>query len=211
MCALSGSFKPAKAKELYNLNSYRGTISSSLSIFSQDAVLQNQTKFHGEIDSNEFDDMQQDGNWILTHSQAPTSAEEDIHTIHPAVYKEYMVWHNGIIKKDSMDAWNQRLGTNYKWDTALLAHIIYEEGYEVLSEVDGSFACVLYAQDQGLYVFRNIIAPLFIDIHMNLSSTKFGKASLIEPHVVHKLKLNKKELTTTSIRFTTFDNPYYFV
>ena len=149
----------------------------------------------------------------------PFSIASDSRLLEYKVYLDYKVSNLkearikivDIIKKDSMDAWNQRLGTNYKWDTALLAHIIYEEGYEVLSEVDGSFACVLYAQDQGLYVFRNIIAPLFIDIHMNLSSTKFGKASLIEPHVVHKLKLNKKELTTTSIRFTTFDNPYYFV
>jgi hypothetical protein len=134
--------------------------------------------------------------YIVAHSQAPTTESKNIH---PAVYGDSLLWHNGIVKQKEL--------TPGTWDTVWLLENILNYDWGWLSNVDGTFACVMY-RDGNLYVFRNEISPLFIDSHFNISSTKFDGSYSLTPNVVWKLNFDTKLLDAVGY-FTTKENPYY--
>lgn len=200
MCSITASFDKNKLKELYKLNSYRGDISYSLGTFSASnnaAILGMLLQDSGKMPENLLDNINSVDRYMIAHSQAPTTNTTNIH---PAVYDNAMLWHNGIIKQKTIPE-----GT---WDTQWLLSRIVDYGWSSLSRVDGTFACVMFWNNH-LYVFRNEISPLFIDDKLNISSTKFEGSQPIEPNVVFRVDLNTKQLYTEAC-FTTFENPYYF-
>lgn len=200
MCALTGSLNKNKIKELYALNAYRGELSYSLASFRPkkeridfQVLLQDQ----GKMPANLIDDLPAiEGDYFVCHSQAPTT---DSKNIHPAVYGDAMLWHNGIIKQKNILA-----GT---WDTAWLLENIIDYGWSALSRVDGTFACVLY-WGGSIFIFRNEISPLFVDENLNFSSTKFDGSNSLPPNKVWMLNLQTGYLDTVAY-FDTFENPYY--
>lgn len=200
MCAISGSFDKESIKELYKLNSYRGELSYSVATFSPhnnktDLMILMQDS--GKLPETLIDNLDvKENHYIVCHSQAPTT---DSDNIHPAVYGNALLWHNGIIKQKSM-----KPGT---WDTAWLLDNIVNYGWSALSRVDGTFACVMF-WGESLYVFRNEISPLFIDKYLNISSTKKEGYESIAPNIVHKMNLEGMYLTSEAY-FSTFENPYY--
>jgi len=200
MCAITGSFNKQKLKDLYKLNAYRGELSYSLASFrSIENKVSFQTLFQesGKMPEDLIEQLPvKEGDYIIAHSQAPTT---DSKNIHPAVYGDAMLWHNGIIKQK-----NILEGT---WDTAWLLEQIIDYGWSSLSRVDGTFACVMY-WGRSLYVFRNEISPLFIDENLSISSTKFDGSKSIKPNVVLRLNL-ETGYTDTVAYFDTFENPYY--
>ena len=202
MCAIVGSFSKSKAKELYQLNSYRGELSYSLTTFRSmslcsNVVIQLTYKSPGKIPDSLIDNCPiNEGDYIITHSQAPTTSTKNIH---PATCNGALLWHNGIIK--------QKTFTAETWDTEWLLNKIITEGWKSLSDVDGTFACIMY-WNKKLYVFRNEISPLFIDKDMNISSTKTADMVSINPNKVYIIDMQNKKLDEVA-SFTTFENPYY--
>lgn len=199
MCAITGSFSKNKLKELYNLNTYRGELSYSLTTFkpiSTDAQIQLLIQNEGKMPNELIDEMPlAEGNYMIAHSQAPTTETDNIH---PAVYGDCLLWHNGIIKQKEVGP---------TWDTLWLLDQIVNYKWGVLSSIDGTFACV-YFNGKELFVFRNEISPLFIDDELNISSTKFDGCRPLTPNRVFNINLTDKSLKEVSY-FTTKENPYF--
>ena len=201
MCSISASKDKKLLLKLVDLNRYRGEESHSVSqfLYTDDGLdLKSQTKSYGPLDLDLLD-----GNWdyCVVHQQAPTSKEvnnTDLAIgkfIHPAKKDKSYLWHNGIIKEGKFEG---------DWDTAWLFDQALNED---LNKVDGSFACMLYHENQ-IYVFRNEISPLFNN-GSTFSSTLFPGGSTITPNVYWKLDYSLGILEQ-QWKFKTKENPYYF-
>jgi len=200
MCAITASFSQHKLTDLYRLNAYRGESSYSVTMltFNEDKVrlgilMQDWNKMPENLikDIASGEDM-----FYIAHSQAPTS---NANNIHPAVYGDCMLWHNGIIKQKNISE-----GT---WDTQWLLEQIINYGWSALSRIDGTFACIMY-NGGDLYVFRNEISPMFYDKDLNFSSTKVEFTESLPPNKVFKINLKYKQLSPIAY-FETMENPYY--
>ena len=215
MCSISASKDKNLLLKLVDLNRYRGEESHSVSqfLYTDDGLdLKSQTKSYGPLDIDLLD-----GNWdyCVVHQQAPTSKEvnnTDLATgrfIHPAEKDKSYLWHNGIIKEGKFEG---------DWDTEWLFDQVLNED---LNEVDGTFACMLYHENQ-IYVFRNEISPLFrgtirgltdsedtLDSKASFSSTKFEGSTPVEPNIMWKLDYGTGVLEE-KWKFKTKENPYHF-
>jgi len=200
MCAITGSFSQNKLADLYRLNAYRGELSYSLSSFSfgEDSVrLETMMQDRDKMPEGLIKGLTGgDNKYFIAHSQAPTT---NANNIHPAVYGDCMLWHNGIIKQKNL--------TEGTWDTQWLLEQILNYGWSSLSRVDGTFACIMYNSGE-LFVFRNEISPMFYDKDMNFSSTKVEFAESLPPNKVFKINLKYKQLSPIAY-FQTMENPYY--
>ena len=200
MCAITGSFSQNKLADLYRLNAYRGELSYSLSSFSfgEDSVrLETMMQDRDKMPEGLIKGLTGgDNKYFIAHSQAPTT---NANNIHPAVYGDCMLWHNGIIKQKNL--------TEGTWDTQWLLEQILNYGWSSLSRVDGTFACIMYNSGE-LFVFRNEISPMFYDKDMNFSSTKVEFAESLPPNKVFKINLKYKQLSPIAY-FQTLENPYY--
>ena len=200
MCAITGSFTKYKLKDLYRLNTYRGELSYSLTTFkySGDKIeLMTLMQDEFKMPENLIDDIPApEDTFFVAHSQAPTTTTKNIH---PAVYGDTLLWHNGIIKQNTID--------NGTWDTNFLLQRIVDYGWSTLSRIDGTFACMMYSSGE-MFVFRNEISPMFYDDDFNFSSTKFEGSKPLEPNKVFKLNLKHKRMSVIS-HFSTLENPYF--
>jgi hypothetical protein len=200
MCAITGSLYKEKLKELYTLNAYRGELNYSLATFKPyKGKVEFQTLFQdsGKMPDTLIDSIPcKGGDFILAHSQAPTTNSKNIH---PAVYGDAMLWHNGIIKQNKLSP--------DTWDTQWLLEQIVNYGWSSLSRIDGTFACMLYNSGE-LFVFRNEIAPMFYDDSLNFSSTRFESARELPPNKVFKVHLSHRTIEPVAY-FETLENPYY--
>jgi len=122
MCAITGSLYKNKLKDLYALNAYRGELSYSLASFrptKDKVVFQTLFQESGKMPDTLIDSLPTtEGDFMIAHSQAPTT---DSKNVHPAVYGDAMLWHNGIIKQKNILA-----GT---WDTEWLLENIIDYGW----------------------------------------------------------------------------------
>jgi len=208
MCSIIASFSAEKFKELYTLNAYRGTLTSSFTVLDEDSEVVTLNRFDDPdkmfkvIESSIFDG--DTGCYFVGHSQAPTTANSGIH---PAEEGAALLWHNGIVKESDITAWNTRLNTNFVWDTELILHLYNLYGFSILSSIDGSFACIMH-EHNNLFVFRNALAPLFYDKQLNISSTKFVGAKPLPADTVFKINIHTREITDWNIPFITKNNPY---
>jgi len=221
MCSIIGSFEPKMLVHLYELNSYRGTHSHSITVYDyRNKKISYIDRQLGELDEKQLNTVTSSfsGCYYIVHSQAPTTENTDDTSIHPArmhhkeVRDTSLLWHNGILKPKTINMLRENTGLGTTWDTQLLLqHMINNES---LSDIDGSFACLMYHTGE-LYMFRNEISPLFIDFDMNISSTifeipageAFGSAFSISPNRVFKLDLYNKA-TIIQSTFTTKNSPY---
>ncbi len=207
MCAIIGSFDPKKVIELCELNAYRGQASHSITYIDGHGPIAQKKKM-GPINYDDILQLEGKDIYIVAHLQAPTGDFHDKY-IHPSDIYDCLLWHNGIVKQDEIERLNEKYGTTYEWDTDLINALLYEENTDVLSEIDGSFAC-LWSDVPNLYAFRNEIAPLFADDDLNVSSTKFENADSLLPNMMYKFKFDERKLYSTGIEFKTKNNPYYF-
>lgn len=202
MCAITASFDRNKLEELYKLNAYRGELSYSLSSFTftdfmtEDARLNILMQDSSKMPEGLIKNLPEGGKYFIAHSQAPTTSSNNIH---PAVFGDAMLWHNGIIKQKSL--------AKNTWDTQWLLEQIIDYGWSSLSRVDGTFACIMYNSGQ-LFAFRNEIAPMFYDKDLNFSSTKIESARELPPNKVYKLNLSYRTIEPVAY-FETLENPYY--
>lgn len=105
-----------------------------------------------------------DSELYVCHIQAPTGETRGIESVHPASHNESLLWHNGIIKEYDCARLRTKQKSTEMWDTKLLLkEAIDPFNFSAnLSEVNGSFACILYEPINGMFVFRNALSPLFI-------------------------------------------------
>lgn len=200
MCALFGSPDRKMFVELANLNSYRGNHSYSVSTTDYEKVV---IALKG---LGEFQMPFVIGTYYIGHTQAPTTEAKATSSIHPSEIEDTFLWHNGIIKEHQVREWQQRLKQIEPWDTKLLHQLLYYYNpSEVLSEADGSFACVWYDGD-NIYLFRNTNCPLFTD-GRSYSSTKFAGSESIKEDTMYRL--TPKGIEETSITFETKNNFYW--
>lgn len=199
MCAIFGSFKLDKLKELYELNRYRGELAYSLACF----------QFNGERIRNKFlwggrtsfpddtwDLLKDVKGYYVAHIQAPTTDTEEVQ---PSVFHNTLLWHNGIVKQKELE--------ENEWDTRTLHKGFLKYGESFLSDVDGTFACV-YHSGSSLYVFRNEISPLFYDDEMNISSTEFEGSKSLPPNHLFDMNIYMHQIRSIG-EFTTKENPYF--
>ncbi|MGI0075792.1 MAG: hypothetical protein ACREAU_00105 [Nitrosopumilaceae archaeon] len=217
MCSIIGSFDKEKFLELVKLNSYRGMFSHSLTVIQ--GITSTTVKNFGAFDEALLEKIP-DGCYMLGHCQAPTNGLiEDRERIHPYIKGPFKLFHNGIIKPQTMEMINRRLGTKYEWDTQALAEYITKDSGDKLyisadfvnslEDIDGSFACCLVVGVNNIYIFRNSTAPLFIDNDLNISSTGFKDAQSIMFNSIYQLILYDR----TYQEVATFENkhdPFYF-
>ncbi len=188
--------------ELYQLNSYRGNY--SYSVFNQ---LSGIKKGLGKPDSELFDT----GYYSVCHVQAPTTEiSNSTSNIHPAVYNGMFLWHNGIIKDFEVARLQTKYNTTETWDTALLLRELDSNDFlENLSDLNGSFACIL-VDGSDYFVFRNEISPLFYDSNLNISSVKFPNSIPVPANNFFMLDFELLELVDLDMKFETKENPYFF-
>jgi len=212
MCGLFASRDPEKLEELFQLNTRRGQTRMSLTPF---GIGQTGKDLWMEV-SYQSDEIRirseytWPGRFHLGHIQAPTSV---LNMAHPAEYGGVHIWHNGILKEETIKRLQRGEGGDKEnWDTFLMARALREVANEthpsdVLSSLDGSFACFMYALGQ-MYVFRNEISPLFVDDQLNFSSVKFKGSNSIEPGIIFGLDFTYNKLDDIGVHFTTANNPY---
>jgi len=205
MCGIFISTNKDTFIELGKANSNRGSYSHSITNCNFDGTIHSMQKDLGAFDEKEIPNNVE---ILIGHVQAPTTADGfDPDNIHPAKYCNSFLWHNGIILPDGMKVLHETLNNQANWDTVLLLEY-FNKGYD-LSEIDGSFACVT-VNENGIFVFRNVISPLFYKIfkdQISLSSVPFKGATLIEHGKV--FQLTKDGLFESTITFSTKNNPYF--
>lgn len=223
MCSILGSFTKEDLVEMARLNEYRGQHSHSISYYSlAEKKLVSVRKDMGPLPVDQIDIPK--GCYCICHQQAPTTEAKTVDFVHPAQFDGSFLWHNGILKQKAIEyiKFNLDIRSDYQydsdtsWDTKLLLQLIAPSVYADMRElgnVDGTFACV-YAQCNkdnvhDLFLFRNELAPLFIDDKYNISSTRFDGSRSLEPGVVWRFKPGV-EITDSGIHFKTAENPYYF-
>lgn len=185
MCGIYGSFNKKRYDVLGELNESRGVKEST----NNELIIGDDTYFIG-------------------HVQSPTSNSAKPH---PAVsishYGEYRLWHNGIVKDVTLNKYRKLVSYDFKdWDTMFILKMIYNTGFGGLSKIDGSFACVYNDNKNDTFIFRNELAPLYIDCDLNLSSIKYDDMQLLPPNKVFYINDNKELVVVAE--FETLNNPY---
>jgi len=203
MCSIVASFDKAKLIELCKLNEYRGQQSHSISYYDPETGELTITRGEGPVD---YASIEYANNvYCIVHMQAPTTQSTQIH---PAQFEDAYLWHNGIIKESYILKMQEIAGSTSTWDTQLLLEL-FKGDLQTLSEVDGTFSCLLYNYGD-LYLFRNEISPMFIDIEsMTISSTKFEGSEPTEPNKIFYMDFVDKSLCILE-EFKTAVNPFYF-
>jgi len=203
MCSIIGSYHKDKIVELIKLNAYRGQHSWSISYYSTiwngiNNVIRGMGEIPYELINIGIDE------YCIVHMQAPTTSNKEMNTVHPAQIGYSLLWHNGIIKDKHIKKMQEELHTDESWDTKLILKQYIDKN--TLMGIDGTFACLMH-HEEHLYLFRNMISPLFYDKYGNISSTRFDDALSIDANVLFRFEPGHS--LTPVDKFDTVNNPYY--
>lgn len=202
MCSIVASFDTVAAQNLCKTNFYRGALSHSITYFDLNAkILKGPERAAGPIDADAINIP--NGVYAVIHQQAPTQQSK---FIHPANSIDGLLWHNGILKPETIKRLQEKWDTTVSWDTLLLLKEL-ETGD--LNEVDGTFACI-YHDGTNLFVFRNVLAPLFVDEKLTFSSTEFKGSTPLAHETIYQIDLHNRKLLLHR-QFKTVENPYFFL
>lgn len=200
MCGIFVSTNRDTFIKLAEANSNRGSYSHSILDCEFDGTNKSIIKQVGPLNVNS---IPLEAELYIGHVQAPTSADGfNPNNIHPAIYDNTMLYHNGIILPSGMKTLYETVKSTSKWDTILLLEYFNNGGD--LSEIDGSFACITI-NDNGIFVFRNAIAPLFYN-GCDISSVPFTGATMLPHGIIFKLTPSGLQESTET--FSTKNNPY---
>lgn len=215
MCSIIGTKYRTAIMPLYEKSSERGKYSYSVSVY--DYKNKNMLFVYrslGELTEQKLNDILtgvEGDYYYIIHSQAPTTENAAEDSIHPAAHLDTGItysylWHNGIIKPKSIKYLQTVTNSESTWDTQLLLQYITQS--ENLSNIDGSFACLMYHKGE-MFMFRNEIAPLFTNFDLTISSVMQGGdiSFSVVPNKVYKLNLanDSTEIVST---FVTKNSPY---
>ena len=242
MCSIVGSYDANVLKDLIELNARRGQFAHSITFLKlhnsligppeppADLLQQIVTiKNLGPPDLNKIDEgFEEYKDWYcIVHQQAPTTKNKGLDYIHPVIAEKNCLWHNGIIKEEAIKKLQEKWQTNVSWDSELLLYSLLQKNRtNVISKIDGTFACIWRDHEGLVYILRNSLAPLFIDDSINISSMKFNNISpssrsLLSERIFrlnatgiyqayHLATDNEPNLSKMASVFKTFDNPYDF-
>ena len=205
MCSIIGSLDKETIVGLCELNAYRGQHSHSISYYDlENNYFSGIHRSLGPVNYNNIDIPE--NSYCVVHMQAPTTEDKSSNNIHPAMSHGKILWHNGIIKEKEIQRLQEVYGEVDTWDTYILLKHMMTVGTP--ANIDGSFSC-LYFDSYRMYLFRNEIAPMFIDDDFNISSTKFPKSNPTEPNSLLLFEPGLKSLVPI-LNFNTVEYPYYF-
>lgn len=207
MCCISASFDKDTLISMIQAGSYRGGHSYSITTLNSNLIktikkcIGNTEKLLDDVERLNF----LTNDYVIVHQQAPTTSERTISNVHPSAINGSLMWHNGILKQTTLDEYNQKYGSNVKWDTAIL-HMMYLDG--CINSVTGGFAC-LYKNNDVLQIFRNDIVSIFVDKYLNISSVScLDTMKLLESNIIFNVDLLTKSLVKTDV-FKTHECVYY--
>lgn len=210
MCGIFATIDYDELLPLSEINSYRGQFSHSVTgfhIIDKTPSLQFMVRSIGPFN---ITTIPKSFDFYVCHIQAPTNSQKSFFNIHPAELNQNFLWHNGIIKDDDCLRLNKKYISCESWDTKLLLkeslHTL--DGLDSLSEVNGSFACLLW-HNKSLYVFRNKISPLFYSNNYFSSVKKEMTDVSIEENKIFKIDFDNGIHLTKTFSFTTKENPYW--
>lgn len=186
MCSIIGSHDLKELAMLAEVNAYRGSRSHSICAI-KDGVVQYINRGFGKLNVDDYIDNLPTDAYYIGHQQAPTTGEPSIDTIHPAQLNGCLLWHNGIIKDYQIKEWQDKFKDyDTTWDTEWLIRLVCNRKPELLSDVDGSFACAFYDfQEQTIMCFRNDLCPIWFR-GSTISSTKWDQAlNIPDDHSMH--------------------------
>ena len=224
MCCISGSFDKSTLVELIKLGYDRAGHSYSITTI-DDGIITSVKRALVQNSSSEIlvdldHTKELSGRYYLVHQQAPTTSARSLDSVHPSYQKkchyDTYLWHNGIIKDDSIEYLREVYemdGVN--WDTALLHGAIQDMVYgdsQVLDTIKGGFACVYSnGQDKGLYLLRNSVCPLFVTDNLNISSIKLDESyMMLTADKVFYAPLSRHVLRKVN-KFDSAEQPYFFL
>lgn len=221
MCSIIGSFSSDFIEELVLKTIDNGRGCHSYSITRLDAktskVIDKPFRFFGLPDFKSWVEFEEEENirlgvnypeniYTIFHVQAPTTEVRDFESIHPAQLDYSLLWHNGILKPETIEDLQSKYNMpEEKWDTKLLLRHLLETNLP--EDIDGSFACLFY-NGVALRAFRNEIAPLFVDDKLTICSLPFKNSKPLEPNTLFHLDLKKRGLVPMT-HFKTVENPYW--
>lgn len=199
MCSIVGSFNAKEAKALCEANYYRGSLNHSISYIDINSNTIEVNRYKGSLDLDKI--MSYKDKYIIVHQQAPT---QNSSFIHPAEFNSSYLWHNGLLKFDCVQKFKSKYKDENDWDTYYILKELQNLNFK---ELDGSYAC-LYFRD-NLYMFRNNLAPLYVDDKMNISSTQFNGSISLKSERFFRVNLQRKKLIEI-LQFETIETPYFF-
>lgn len=187
MCSIMASYKLETIKKLVKLNEHRGNFSWS--------ITQN-LKTNKDFGMFNFEVLESlpDDNYTICHIQAPTGGLiEDTMRIHPTVIGNSKLWHNGLLTPRGIAFLQDKLGIKETFDTYLLHFAIVNYGFEILSEIEGLFSCLLYLRGR-YYLFRTKHGKIYVDDSLTLSSERFEDSKCINFDTVYEIDFENNKL-----------------
>jgi glutamine phosphoribosylpyrophosphate amidotransferase len=203
MCGIFVSFNEITLNELCNLNLHRGN---------KDKISSMAIPFNSNTNNN-IDITREkscinfiEGKYNVCHIQSPTNQINDEKCIQPVEYNNNILFHNGMLKQEYIQTVSDKYKTTF--DTLIMIKMIDDVGIKsTLENIDGSFACILFYNNE-LFIFRNNPGILYVDDKLNISSTKFKNGHLIKSNVIIKLDLYNRTFKETEV-FATKSKPYF--
>ena len=191
MCSIIGAYKHEDVKQLVELNQFRGNFSHSITTITDSLDVIQQEKGFGPFN---YDLLTSDENYHICHVQAPTGGlVKDINRIHPVREGSDMLWHNGLLTSRGVKLLQTKLNTEETFDTLLLFKAIKQFGFDILSEIEGLFSCVLILNHK-LYMFRTKHGKLHIDDQLNISSERFKGAKCINFDTIYEVDFENSSI-----------------
>lgn len=219
MCGISASFDIDTLLTLMALNNKRGRHSFSLMVYDvkKKSIFALHQGFDDcrEILANYYKQLNQHF-YYISHSQAPTSTDigltKDFSRIHPAKNNGHYLYHNGIIKDESIQLLKEKTCKwEINWDTELLLYglVYYDECSYILNFIKGSYACILVS-DSTIFTFRNNSSILYYDESFNISSINYdGNMTELPSNMLFQLELLPRLLLPVA-EFKSPDEGYHF-
>ena len=209
MCGIIASFNLDKFKELILLNQKRGSFSYSFTMYNIITKEVNIFKDFGPFDFKVFPKVNNSNIYYIGHIQAPTGGLiKKTDRIHPSSFSDTFLYHNGILKPETIETLKTQLNIDSDWDTYLLHMNLLKNGWVGLNHIDGSFGCLYVNQD--VYAFTNDLINLYVDEHFNLSSVYFKNSVRLNPNCVYKFVFNDFHYEIIDA-FKTKHNPYFIM
>jgi len=204
MCGIVGSRNPEKIFPLLDDVSKRGTRAYSVSLIDLQGYklglrAEVSDEYKSSLMKKDFKKILESGGdqiknpyWIV-HLQSPTASNFSFHPARIDMDK-YALWHNGMLESAELEKHKDANGIK-PWDTQLLLQLLTAGDsleasgiiYQVpnLQQFNGSFACLYLIRQQGLFAFRNRIAPMFYDSDGTVCSIMFKGAEKLLPNKVY--------------------------
>jgi len=145
--------------------------------------------------------------YFIGHLQSPTSTTFSFHPAEQVTTESqrHYLWMNG--QMDSLAHQKYKKDGILPWDTGLFLDNFISEGVvSSLNSFQGSFACLYLVEGQGLYAFRNAIAPLYYK-GSSLCSVSFDDARKLDKNILHQILTTKVNPFPTEV-FANDYNPF---